>query len=167
MLASHPPAPTAIPTAPEDAAETSSLRILIAEDNAVFRRCFAVLDRLGYHADVAWNGREALEALERQLYDIVLMDVQMPELDGLDTTRRICELWPAEVRPRIIAMTANAVLEDRQACFAAGMDDYVVKPIQPGVLSEALRKARAVIEARAGGRVDEHVGDTRELTRPC
>ena len=67
-----------------------------------------LLDQLGYRADVASNGLEALEALERQPYDVVLMDVQMPELDGLDASRRICERWPAEVRPRIIAMTANA-----------------------------------------------------------
>ena len=87
--------------------------------------------KLGYRADVASNGLEAIEALERQPYDVVLMDVQMPELDGLDATRRICERWPEDERPRIIAMTANAMPEDREACFAAGMDDYVAKPIRP------------------------------------
>ena len=96
-------------------------------------------EQLGYQADVAWNGLEALEALERQRYDVVLMDVQMPELDGLDATRRIRERWPAGARPRIIAMTANAMHEDRDACFAAGMDDYVAKPIRPDALAEALR----------------------------
>jgi CheY-like chemotaxis protein len=101
-----------------------------------------LLERLGYGADVASNGLEALEALERQPYDVVLMDVQMPELDGLDASRRICERWPAEARPRIIAMTANALPEDREACFAAGMDDYVVKPIRPGELVEALRRVK-------------------------
>ena len=101
-----------------------------------------LLDQLGYRADVASNGLEALEALERQPYDVVLMDVQMPELDGLDASRRICERWPAEVRPRIIAMTANAMPEDREACFAAGMDDYVAKPIRPNELAEALSRAR-------------------------
>ena len=116
-----------VATAAEDGKPaTSSLRILLAEDNAVNQMvALRILDRLGYHADVASNGREALEALERQPYDVVLMDVQMPELDGLDATRRICERWPPERRPRIIAMTANAMLEDREACFAAGMDDYV------------------------------------------
>ena len=153
VLAEHVPTPTAVPTAISTGRrrrkpETSSLRILLAEDNAVNQKvALALLDRLGYHADVAWNGREALEALERQPYDVVLMDVQMPELDGLDATRRICERWPPDVRPRIIAMTANAMLEDREACFAAGMDDYVAKPIRPDALAEALRQAAPLGEA--------------------
>ena len=122
---------------------TSSLRILLAEDNAVNQKvALRLLDQLGYRADVASNGLEALEALERQPYDVVLMDVQMPELDGLDASRRICERWPAEVRPRIVAMTANAMPEDREACFAAGMDDYLAKPIRPNELAEALSRAR-------------------------
>jgi len=121
---------------------TSSLRILLAEDNAVNRKvALRLLDQLGYRADVASNGLEALEALERQHYDVVLMDVQMPELDGLDASRQICERWPAETRPRIVAMTANAMPEDRAACFAAGMDDYVAKPIRPNELAVALSRA--------------------------
>ncbi len=100
-----------------------------------------LLERLGYSADVASNGLEALEALQRQAYDVVLMDVQMPELDGLDASRRICEQWPAESRPHIIAMTANALPEDREACFAAGMNDYVAKPIRSEELAAALRRA--------------------------
>ena len=136
------------PEAAEPAAEvgkpaTSSLRILLAEDNAVNQQvALRLLDQLGYRADVASNGLEALDALERQPYDVVLMDVQMPELDGLDASRRICERWPAEVRPRIIAMTANVMAEDREACFAAGMDDYVAKPIRPDELATALARAR-------------------------
>jgi CheY-like chemotaxis protein len=123
--------------------ETSSLRILLAEDNAVNQKvALRILDKLGYRADVASNGLEALEALERQTYDVVLMDVQMPEMDGLDATRRICERWPDDSRPRIIAMTANAMIEDREACFAAGMDDYVAKPVRPDELAEALGRAR-------------------------
>jgi CheY-like chemotaxis protein len=102
-----------------------------------------LLQRLGYSADVAASGLEAIEALERRPYDVVLMDVQMPELDGLDATRRICERWP-DTRPRIIAMTANALPEDREACFAAGMDDYVAKPIRPDVLAEALKRVRSL-----------------------
>jgi CheY-like chemotaxis protein/HPt (histidine-containing phosphotransfer) domain-containing protein len=124
---------------------TSSLRILLAEDNAVNQKvALRLLDQLGYRADVASDGLEALEALERQPYDVVLMDVQMPELDGLDASRRICELWPADVRPRIIAMTANAMPEDREACFAAGMDDYVAKPIRPNELAKALSRTRTL-----------------------
>jgi PAS domain S-box-containing protein len=127
----------------EKASASSSLRILLAEDNAVNQKvALALLRQLGYRADVALNGLEALAALERRPYDVVLMDVQMPELDGLDATRRIVERWPADRRPRIIAMTANALLEDREACFAAGMDDYVAKPIRPEELAEALGRTR-------------------------
>ena len=125
------------------AAETSTLRILLAEDNAVNQTvALALLGKMGYRADVVWNGLEALEALERQPYDVVLMDVQMPELDGLDTTRRICERWPDGARPRIIAMTANALQEDRDACFAAGMNDYVAKPIRAEALADALQRTK-------------------------
>ena len=128
---------------------TSALRILLAEDNAVNQKvALRLLEQLGYRADVVWNGREALE---RQPYDVVLMDVQMPELDGLDASRRICERWPQEARPRIIAMTANALPEDREACFAAGMDDYVAKPIRPEELAEALRRVRPRADAEANG----------------
>jgi CheY-like chemotaxis protein len=120
---------------------TSSLRILLAEDNAVNKKvALRLLEHLGYAAEVASNGLEALAALERQPYDVVLMDVQMPELDGLDASRRIRERWPAEERPRIIAMTANALPEDREVCLAAGMDDYVAKPIRPDELADALRR---------------------------
>ena len=159
VLAERMPAPTPIAPAGEHGKPaTSPLRILLAEDNAVNQKvALALLDRLGYHADVVWNGREALEALERQRFDVVLMDVQMPELDGLDATRRICEHWPPEARPRIIAMTANAMLEDREACFAAGMDDYVAKPIRPDALAEALRQARPLIEAGEGSADDGNV----------
>ena len=136
---------TPAPDADEHTATVSSLRILLAEDNAVNQKvALRLLKRLGYGADVASNGLEALEALERQPYDVVLMDVQMPELDGLDATRRICERWAPEIRPRIIAMTANAMAEDREACLAAGMDDYVAKPIRPEELENALSRARAL-----------------------
>ncbi len=138
-------APAAVePGAGDGVPETSTLRILLAEDNAVNQKvALRILDKLGYRADVASNGVEALEALERQQYDVVLMDVQMPEMDGLDASRRICERWPDESRPRIIAMTANAMIEDREACFAAGMDDYVAKPVRPEELAEALSRVRS------------------------
>ena len=129
----------------------SSLRILLAEDNAMNRKvALGFLKRLGYVADVASNGLEALEALERQPYDVVLMDVQMPELDGLDATRRICERWPPDSRPHIIAMTANALPEDREACFSAGMNDYVAKPIRSEELAAALKRAQPLRDRDAG-----------------
>jgi PAS domain S-box-containing protein len=135
------PAPVE-PAGDDGAPETSALRILLAEDNAVNQKvALRILDKLGFRADVASNGLEALEALERESYDVVLMDVQMPEMDGLDASRRICERWPDESRPRIIAMTANAMIEDREACFAAGMDDYVAKPVRPEELADALTRA--------------------------
>ena len=149
-LAEHVDQPAAGEPVPETGRPaSSSLRILLAEDNAVNQKvALRLLDRLGYHADVATNGREAVEALERQTYDVVLMDVQMPELDGLDATRLIRERWP-EARPRIIAMTANAMAEDREACFAAGMDDYVAKPIRPEEMAQALRRAKPLPENNA------------------
>jgi PAS domain S-box-containing protein len=129
----------------------SSLRILLAEDNAMNQKvALRLLERLGYRADVVSNGLEALSAVERQPYDVVLMDVQMPELDGLDTSRRICERWPPESRPHIIAMTANALPEDREACFAAGMNDYVAKPIRGDELAAALKRAPPLQDGDAG-----------------
>jgi CheY-like chemotaxis protein/HPt (histidine-containing phosphotransfer) domain-containing protein len=117
-----------------------SLQILLAEDNAVNQKvALRLLERLGYSADVASDGLEAIEAVARGRYDVVLMDVQMPELDGLEASRRICERWP-DTRPHIIAMTANALPEDREACVAAGMDDYVAKPIRSEQLAEALKR---------------------------
>ena len=125
----------------------SALRILLAEDNAMNQKvALRLLERLGYGADVAVNGVEAIQALERQPYDVVLMDVQMPELDGLDATRQICERWPPERRPHIIAMTANALPEDREACFAAGMNDYVAKPIRAEELVAALKRAKPLAD---------------------
>jgi PAS domain S-box-containing protein len=144
-LAPHVEAQAAETVPGDEKLATSSLRILLAEDNAVNQKvALRLLDQLGYRADVAGNGLEALHALERRPYDVVLMDVQMPELDGLDASRQICERWSAEERPRIIAMTANALPEDREACFAAGMDDYVAKPIRPEELAQALGRARRI-----------------------
>jgi CheY-like chemotaxis protein len=133
--------------APERELALPPLRILVAEDNAVNQKvALRLLKQLGFGADVVWNGLEALEALERKSYDVVLMDVQMPELDGLDASRRIGERMAPDERPRIIAMTANALPEDREACLAAGMDDYVAKPIRPDELAAALRR----VEPRRG-----------------
>jgi signal transduction histidine kinase/ligand-binding sensor domain-containing protein/DNA-binding response OmpR family regulator len=115
------------------------LRILVAEDNVVNQKvALLLLQRLGYAADVAADGEETLAALRRQRYDVVLMDVQMPGMDGLEAARRIRDEWPAEERPRMIAVTANALREDREACLAAGMDDYLSKPVLPEDLRAAL-----------------------------
>ncbi len=117
------------------------LRILLAEDNAVNQKlALRLLQQMGYRADVASNGIEAIECVQRQPYDVVLMDVQMPEMDGMEASRRITAKWPSGARPRIIAMTANAMQGDREACLAAGMDDYVTKPIRVDALVEALSK---------------------------
>jgi PAS domain S-box-containing protein len=119
------------------------LRILLAEDNAVNQKvALRILAQMGYRADVAANGLEAIEAVERQTYDVVLMDVQMPELDGFEASREINRRWPA-ARPRIVAMTANAMQGDRELCVAAGMDDYVAKPIRVEELVAALERSPA------------------------
>jgi signal transduction histidine kinase/DNA-binding response OmpR family regulator/putative methionine-R-sulfoxide reductase with GAF domain len=119
------------------------LRILLAEDNVVNQKlALRLLQQMGYRADLASNGIEAIASVERQAYDVVLMDVQMPELDGLDATRRIRELGPAHDGLRIVAMTANAMQGDREMCMEAGMDDYLTKPIRVERLVEALHAVR-------------------------
>jgi PAS domain S-box-containing protein len=119
------------------------LRILLAEDHLVNQKlALFLLEKMGYRAEVAGNGLEVLEALRRQFYDVVLIDVQMPEMDGLEATRHICQEWPQLKRPRIIAMTANAMQGDRQKCLDAGMDDYISKPIQVEELVQAIRKCQ-------------------------
>src|SRR6266545_1432237 len=129
------------PTIDAAMAERLPLRILLAEDNAVNQKvALRTLERMGYRADVAANGIEALDALERQPYDVVLMDMQMPEMDGLEATRRICKCWIPTRRPRIIAMTANAMRGDREQCLDAGMDDYISKPVRIEDLVAALER---------------------------
>ncbi len=122
-------------------AKKHPLRILLAEDILVNQKlALRLLQQMGYRADVASNGLEAVQSVERQPYDVVLMDVQMPEMDGLEASRRICARWPLGQRPAIIAMTANAMQGDREMCLEAGMDDYVSKPIRPDELIKALMK---------------------------
>lgn len=109
--------------------ESNPLRILLAEDNRINQKvALRILATMGYEADVASNGLEALDALSRQPYDVVLMDIQMPELDGLAATRQIRARWPAQ-GPYIVAMTANALEGDRERCLEAGMNDYIAKPV--------------------------------------
>jgi CheY-like chemotaxis protein len=124
------------------------LHLLLAEDNTVNQKlALRFLERMGYRADVAANGLEVLEALQRQRYDVILMDVQMPEMDGLEATRAIHQAWPAEQCPRIIALTANVMQGDREECLAAGMNDYLIKPIQFQALDpEALAGLRQLQE---------------------
>ncbi|MEQ1805540.1 MAG: response regulator [Burkholderiaceae bacterium] len=120
------------------------LRILLAEDNVVNQKlAMRLLQQMGYRADLASNGIEAIECVERQPYDVVLMDVQMPEMDGLEASRRITAKHKPNERPRIIAMTANAMQGDREECLAAGMDDYVTKPIRVDALVQALMQVPA------------------------
>jgi signal transduction histidine kinase/ActR/RegA family two-component response regulator len=118
------------------------LRILLAEDNLVNQKlALRLLDQMGYAADVAVNGLKALQAVAAKRYDLVLMDVQMPEMDGLEASRRICAKLEPHERPRIVAMTANAMQGDREQCLAAGMDDYLTKPIRVDQLVAALARS--------------------------
>ena len=126
------------PKTDPDMAKAHPLRILLAEDNLVNQKlALRLLEQMGYRADLASNGAEAVESVARQTYDVILMDVQMPEMDGLEASQRINAAY-GENRPRIVAMTANAMQGDREMCLEAGMDDYVAKPIRVDRLTEAL-----------------------------
>jgi CheY-like chemotaxis protein len=126
-------------------AQRLPLRILVAEDNPTNVKLIKiVLGGLGYRPDIAANGLEVLAALRRQTYDLVLMDVRMPELDGIETTRCICQEWPAERRPRIVALTAGAMPEERQACLEAGVDEFLTKPAVRAELLKALERCPPV-----------------------
>jgi CheY-like chemotaxis protein/anti-sigma regulatory factor (Ser/Thr protein kinase) len=120
------------------------LDILLAEDNTINQKLATrLLGKMGYQADVTENGRETIEALTRKTYDVVLMDVQMPEMDGLEATQLIRQSKTFK-QPRIIGLTANAMQGDRALCLAAGMDDYITKPIRINELVDALLKAKKV-----------------------
>jgi len=115
------------------------LRILIAEDNLINQKvALRMLDRLGYTADVVTNGQQALTALDRRTYDVILMDVQMPEMDGVTATKTIRATLAPERQPVIIALTANAMQGDRETYLAAGMDYYLSKPMIAAALVETL-----------------------------
>ena len=118
------------------------LRILLAEDNVVNQKvALRMLERLGYRADAVANGLEVLQALDRMPYEVVLMDVQMPDMDGLEATKQIRAL-PQKRQPYIIAMTAHAMKGDREECLRAGMNDYVSKPVRIEELHDALKRSR-------------------------
>jgi signal transduction histidine kinase/ActR/RegA family two-component response regulator len=128
--------------ADHDLARRHPLTILLAEDHPVNQQVMLVLlSYLGYRADLACNGQEVLDALAHRRYDVVLMDVQMPEMDGLEATRRIRQELPGDRQPRILAMTAHVLAGDRERCLAAGMDDFLGKPIQVADLEAALAAA--------------------------
>jgi CheY-like chemotaxis protein/HPt (histidine-containing phosphotransfer) domain-containing protein len=144
-------------------AATQPLRILVAEDSPINQKlALRVLGKLGHVADGAANGAEVLALLRRARYDIVFMDLQMPELDGLETARRVVAEWSPSDRPRMIAMTANALPGTREACLAAGMDDYIAKPVLRGELERAIAQWGG--HATAGGAgTDGRLIDTRTL----
>jgi PAS domain S-box-containing protein len=124
----------------DEVAETKHLKILLAEDNTSSQKvALQILKRLGYKADVAANGIEVLQALERQPYDLVLMDIRMPEMNGLEATRIIRQRWP-DYGQKIVAITAYALEGDKEKCIEAGMDDYISKPIKMNELAEVLSK---------------------------
>ncbi len=140
------------------------LRILVAEDNAINQRVMqAILERLGYQADLASNGLEAVNGVTRQQYDVVLMDVSMPEMDGLQATKEIVKRPGA--RPRIIAMTAYATAEDRRKCLDAGMDDYMSKPVTAEKLTKALERSDAVDYSKPRVAKKPHTGRRAKAKR--
>ena len=141
--------PAAEPPAVSAAAATRQERILVAEDNPVNQLVARrMLQAMGCHVDVAANGIEALAALEQQHYDVLLLDIQMPEMDGFEVSRQLVSRSPhARARPWIIALTANAVQGDRELCLRAGMDDYLTKPVKPLELSAALQRGRSRVIA--------------------
>jgi CheY-like chemotaxis protein len=126
--------------------QPKQIRVLIVEDNTVNQRVtLGQLKKLGYRADVAPNGLAALEALDRTYYEIVLMDCQMPDIDGYEATRRIRARMRAFRQPYIIAMTAYAMQGDREKCLTSGMNDYISKPVQLETFAAALTRGTAAV----------------------
>jgi len=116
----------------------ADIHILMAEDDAINRKVLLkMLGKMGYSADVAENGIEVLKALERREYDLILMDIQMPEMDGITATMEIRKIWP--LSPKIIAVTAYALEGDRERCLEAGMDEYLTKPVKMEDLRAAIQ----------------------------
>ncbi|MDY6806410.1 MAG: response regulator [Cyanobacteriota bacterium] len=134
----------------DKSSDRSELKILLAEDNVVNQKvAISMLERLGYRADVAWNGLEVLGILKKRSYDVILMDVHMPHKDGLETTLQICEEYPEKDRPWIVAMTANAMQGDRERCIDAGMNDYISKPVRREELLRALSHSQLASDRKS------------------
>ena len=155
-------APSELPVVPTGT-KRIALRVLLAEDNLVNQRLgWLMLEKLGHHVDTVGNGREAIEAVQRVPYDVVLMDVEMPEMDGLEATRAIRRQLPVHRQPKIVAMTAGAQVEDRHACTEAGMDEYMSKPIRLEILGATLTRVAAARDKSAPippGQITESGGD--------
>ncbi len=139
--------------------------ILIAEDDESNRKVTsAMLKRLGYRADAVSNGREALLALERQPYDIILMNLNMPEMDGLEATRLIRQSFPPTLQPKIIALTACILPNSREICLEAGMNDFMPKPFKMNELAQVLSKHMRILERQtAFMRLHEEINRTLDL----
>lgn len=150
---------TVVPThtkgPPQNLGHENPLRILVAEDNPINQKLVGYfLKKLGYSADFVGNGLETLEAVNRQQYDVIYMDVQMPEMDGMEAARAIGKRIAKPLRPRIIALTASALSEERTACLAAGMDDFLSKPLDMAALETSLRscvRIEAHVREPSGG----------------
>jgi PAS domain S-box-containing protein len=139
--------------------DKESLKILLVEDNDVNQKvALRLIEKIGYQTDLASNGIEAIEAVKSIDYDIVLMDLLMPEMDGLEASKRIKELSKNKSRPKIIAMTSNSMLGDRELCMDAGMDDYINKPIRIDELKTALNKWLTVVEEER----EKHLADFKD-----
>jgi len=146
------------------------LRLLLAEDNIINQKVATrILSQMGYRPDVVHNGVEVLEALERQKYDVILMDIQMPDMDGLEATRQIRLRYTGAKRPWIIAMTANAMDSDRKNCFEAGMDGYLSKPVRIEALEAELVRSSEnigqVVDFSVLARFGEMTGSGSEAVR--
>ncbi|HVU22694.1 MAG TPA: response regulator [Opitutus sp.] len=143
-------APLAVLAASSDKSDFPSLRLLVAEDNLVNQKVITkLLEKLGCRTDVVMDGAQALAAIERGRYDIVFMDVQMPEMDGYEATRLIRQRLPAERQPWIVALTANSLSGDREKCLEAGMDEFLSKPVTLSSVARILKHATSQLERLA------------------
>ena len=136
------------------------IKILLAEDNVINQKIAKrILEKMGYNIDIAANGLEVLSACDRQKYDLIFMDVQMPEMDGLEATRQLNKLYNEKNRPKIVAMTANAMEGDRERCLQAGMDDYISKPIVIAEIRNVLEKWGKKTRIANDGKLDRRSSD--------